>query len=451
MTNYQTLQRYGLFDKRVPRYTSYPPANQFQVGVGSEHHSQWLQSVPDDEVVSLYVHIPFCRRLCWFCACRTQGTQSAGPVDDYIETLKVEIDLVRKNLPSDITLGRLHLGGGTPTILTARQMASLLETIFSKFSRSNEFEFSVEIDPTDAEPSLVESLVENGLNRASIGIQDFSPRVQAAIGRLQSIDQTHWVVERLRKANVPSLNFDLLYGLPYQTEESLKATLEQAVELQPDRVALYGYAHVPWMSKRQVMIDESALPSSEDRFQLEEFSRAYLLGERYLPVGTDHFAKPADSLAKAANARRMRRNFQGFTDDQAATLIGLGASAISHFRQGYLQNAVSTAAYLGRLREGQLVANKGFVLGERDLIVGAMIEELMCYGSIDKISLSERFPAANTTIDGFANKLVTAFPDVLVKSETGLRIPKEFAPLTRIIAGHLDQFSRVETAHSLAV
>lgn len=452
MSNYQIFKKHGLFDKRVPRYTSYPPANQFQAQVGEKQQLNWLRSVPEAEEISIYIHIPFCRRLCWFCACRTQGTTSTRPLDEYLQALRAEIELVSQQLPDTCTMARLHFGGGTPTILSAPQMKQLLTMVFDHFAISENFEFSVEIDPTDADPEVVDTLVEWGLNRASIGVQDFAPRVQAAIGRLQSIEQTLDLVERLRAAGVPSLNFDLLYGLPFQTEDSLAATLQSVVNLRPNRIALYGYAHVPWMSKRQVMIDETALPSAHERFSLEEYSREFLKTEDYVAIGTDHFALRTDSIAQAFVEGRLKRNFQGFTDDQCETLIGLGASSISRFRQGFLQNFASTAAYLGCLRQNKLAAAKGYSLNKTDRIIGTLVEGLMCYGKIDRDSIESTYPDRERQISDLLSQLQSTFSDVLTENQGVLSIAREFAPLTRIVAARLDQFSKTqEGRHSMAI
>jgi len=267
------LNKYGLFDAKVPRYTSYPPANHFENGVGPRHQDSWLRAVPDRAEISVYVHIPFCKRLCWFCACRTQGTKTLRPVDAYVEVLKAEITKVRSKLPKGVKMARLHLGGGTPTILSADTMRDLLSSIFGAFERTETHEFSVEIDPTEASTELLDTLVEFGLNRASIGVQDFAEHVQDAIGRPQTFEKTARVVTHLRAAGVPSINMDLLYGLPTQTHQSFHATIDQVLKMCPDRLAIYGYAHVPWMSKRQVMINEADLPKPITRFELAEIAQ----------------------------------------------------------------------------------------------------------------------------------------------------------------------------------
>ncbi|MEP5155488.1 oxygen-independent coproporphyrinogen III oxidase [Planktotalea sp.] len=452
MENLDLLKRYGLFDAKVPRYTSYPPANHFQNGIGGQNQHHWLATVPEGSDVSIYIHIPFCKRLCWFCACRTQGTKTLNPVEAYISTLINEIETVRKGLPDTIRMARLHLGGGTPTILTPDLMAQLLGAVFDEFHPSNDFEFSVEIDPTDAAPKLLQTLADFGLNRASIGVQDFEPVVQKAIGREQSFAQTKEVADWLRDAGVPSLNFDLLYGLPHQTEDTFNDTINHVLALRPDRLAIYGYAHVPWMSKRQVMIKEHDLPNTIERLAFSKQVKTACLAAGYQAVGIDHFALPNDSLAFANARGTLRRNFQGYTDDTSSTLIGLGASAISRFHQGYIQNAVATSAYQERINGSGLAGNRGFALAQQDYLVGDMIESLMCNFQLNLTYLFETYPDQQTQIETFIAGLLERFPDVLVRQDNMIKLmPKAYA-LIRIIAHDIDAFnSNLKASHSAAI
>jgi oxygen-independent coproporphyrinogen-3 oxidase len=451
MTHLKQLRRYGIFDAKVPRYTSYPPANHFCDQVGPTDQADWLHAVHDGASVSLYLHIPFCKRLCWFCACRTQGTSTLRPVEAYIETLLKEIDLVRANLPTRVSLSRLHLGGGTPTILSPDLMARLLDKVFGAFDVGSSFEFSVEIDPTEASKPLLDTLLAYGMNRASIGVQDFAPRVQQAIGRLQSFDQTSEVVQHLRSGKLDSLNMDLLYGLPYQTEESLSLSLQEVLSLQPDRIALYGYAHVPWMSKRQVLIDESALPNAETRFALSELAQILLTSDGFEPIGFDHFARPGDGLSKAKENGSLHRNFQGYTDDTAEVLIGLGASAISKFPQGYSQNQPATAKYQAAIEAGTLAGSRGHALSDADRWIASAIEQLMCGFAIDVVQLQAKFPAFASMISQTLAQLAAAFPDGVDLSDQRLFVKDGFEPLVRILAGQLDMFQPAQAAHSSAI
>ncbi|ASM72165.1 oxygen-independent coproporphyrinogen-III oxidase [Pseudosulfitobacter pseudonitzschiae] len=451
MEQIDQLRAYGLFDARVPRYTSYPPANHFAAETDASHQSEWLHAVPYGAEVSIYIHIPFCKRLCWFCACRTQGTKTLWPVDVYVNVLLQEIALVAQRLPDDVRMARLHLGGGTPTILSPQTMTRLLSRVFDTFQKAEGFEFSVEIDPTEAATELLETLAAHGMNRASIGVQDFNPKVQEAIGRVQTYEQTHDCIEILRGAKVHSLNMDLLYGLPHQTQTTLVSTLEQVLALQPDRLALYGYAHVPWMSKRQVMIDSEALPSAEARYALTETAQRMLVMDGFRPIGIDHFARPGDNLALASHSGGLRRNFQGYTDDRAAVLIGLGASAISQFPQGYVQNRSATAAYTSAIGQGCLAGARGHVLSAEDRLTARMIEHLMCRFGIDVDALDAEFPQQRTIILQAVAELVAAYPAACRTDGTNMQILRAFAPLVRVIAGHLDRYRAGQMAHSSAI
>lgn len=373
------------------------------------------------------------------------------PVDAYIDILLQEIATVRESLPEGLRMGRLHLGGGTPTILRPETMTLLLDTVFGAFETAETFEFSVEIDPTEASDALLETLVKFGMNRASIGVQDFAPNVQEAIGRTQSLEQTQRVIHFLRAHNVKSLNLDLLYGLPHQTPESFAKTLAHVAEMKPDRLAIYGYAHVPWMSKRQVMIKQDDLPNAEARFHLAEMAQQVFTAQGYNAIGIDHFALPSDSLSDAAQQGLLRRNFQGYTDDQSETLIGFGASAISKFQQGYLQNATATSAYQDRINAGGLAGHKGYRMEDQDRLIAVAVEDLMCRFVYREKALSAAFPEFAPVIHKTAIRLMAQFPDVFFISEAGLEMREDAHPLVRVIASFIDQFASKDVAHSAAI
>lgn len=434
MENEAILAQYGLFRAKVPRFTSYPPANRFELDTGRKHQKAWLQRVSEDEPISLYVHIPFCRRLCYFCACRTQGTKTLKPVATYVETLIREIRIIRQSLPDKIKMARLHFGGGTPTLLNEELMNQLCDAIFNNFAAGSGFEFSVEIDPTEAAPGILETLADWNMGRASIGVQDFEPTVQATIGREQSFAQTSDVVDRLRDLGVRSVNLDLVYGLPHQTRDSLYETLDHVLTLSPDRLALYGYAHVPQMSKRQVMIPDDVLPDARTRFGLATLAREMLVKHGLVPIGIDHFATPEDSLARAARSGQLRRNFQGYTDDPCRTLIGLGASAISEFPEGYVQNAVATAAYAERIKADGIAGHRGYVMTPKDQMVAALVQDLMCRGLFDIETLKARHPTEAVEVDTIVKRLAGRFAKALEITDSTVTIKPEAASLTRVIA-----------------
>ena len=245
MTTESQLARLGLFDARVPRYTSYPTAPQFNTEIGEGQFRRWIGAIPEGSQISLYLHVPFCRRLCWFCACRTQGTSSDEPVRAYVETLKAELRLLAEALPAGISLSRMHWGGGTPTLLAPSLMQELAAAAFDVAPLASDGEFSVEIDPNEIDDARLDALAAAGMNRASIGVQDFDPAIQETIGRDQSFEVTKAAVDGLRARGISSLNADILFGLPHQTRERISASVQKLLSLGPDRVALYGYAHVP--------------------------------------------------------------------------------------------------------------------------------------------------------------------------------------------------------------
>jgi oxygen-independent coproporphyrinogen-3 oxidase len=451
MEHVNILKEYGLFDEKVPRYTSYPPANRFEPNTGARVQESWLAEVSPGDPLSIYVHIPFCRRLCWFCACRTQGTRTLKPVDVYVDDLVTEIEGVTRHLRGAQQMARLHLGGGTPTLLTVPQMTRLLDALDQAFARASDFEFSVEIDPTEAAPDVLDLLAARGMARASIGVQDFEPKVQQAIGRHQSVEQTEYVISRLCGNGVTSLNIDLLYGLPFQTSETLERTLEHVQALKPDRLALYGYAHVPHMSKRQVMIPDTGLPDPLERYRASRIARRSLLAAGYAAIGIDHYAKPHDSLAQAAKSGTLKRNFQGYTDDPCTTLIGFGASAISKFPKGYVQNAVATHAYQARLRDGRLAGHKGYVLTAEDKVVSGVIDQIMCQNSLCVDDLIDCYPEFKDEVRQIAQDLQESFPEAVDLSHGRLSFRPGMNTLARIVAARADTTLQATHRHSSAV
>ncbi len=448
MTDHSQLMRLGLFDARVPRYTSYPTSPQFGDTVDAAVFENWLAAIPAGSEISLYMHVPFCRRLCWFCACRTQGTVSDDPVRAYAAVLKAEIALLKARLAPDVRLSRLHWGGGTPTMLPPDLIHELTETIFDAVPMGAGAEFSVEIDPNEIDAARLDALVASGMNRASIGVQDFDPEIQKVIGREQSYELTAEVAQMIRARGVKSLNADILYGLPHQSVSRIAASVEKLLTLEPDRVALYGYAHVPWMSRRQQMIPSGALPTPQERLDLFEAARQLFTSAGYDEIGIDHFAKPSDGMAKAAKAGSLRRNFQGYTDDTAPVLVGLGASSISRFPQGFAQNASATAAYTKAIRQGQFSTHRGHVFAGEDILRARIIEALMCDFRVDREELLRDFGASNVWIDEKFDAVMVAFPGMLTLTPQALEIPPHARPLTRMIAQKFDAYDHGKARHS---
>lgn len=445
------LRRLGLFDAKVPRYTSYPPATKFSNDVSSPIYLDWIKSIPQGARISLYLHVPFCRRLCWFCACRTQGVRSDAPVEAYIESLKQEIMTLATILPEGVEVARMHWGGGTPTLLRPDQITDLNQTIRGAITIADDVEFSVEIDPNEIDEPRLDALAASGMNRASIGVQDFDDEIQQIIGRIQGYEVTRSTVEQLRAHGIHSLNADILFGLPNQTQTRISESVQMLLSLAPDRVALYGYAHVPWMAKRQAMIPTDALPSPEERLALFDTARRLFLWDGYDEIGIDHFARPTDSMEKAAKTGHLRRNFQGYTDDTCDVLIGLGASAISKFPQGFAQNASSTAAYQKAVRAGDLATGRGHVFKGNDRLRARLIEMLMCDFRIDTAMICQEFSMIPAQVEALYRPALDVFAEMVTVTSDGFDIRMEGRPLTRMIARSFDDYEMREEGHSSAI
>ena len=372
-----------MFSARVPRYTSYPTAPHFHSGVGEQTYRGWLADLEPGLPLSLYVHVPFCDTLCWFCGCHTSAVNHYRPVRDYCELLLREIALVGEALPRRHPAQHIHWGGGSPTLLEPQDMLRLNTALRNNFEVSADTEFAIEIDPRGFTADTAKALGMAGVTRASIGLQDCDPVVQKAINRVQGNEETIFAIEQLRGAGIGNVNIDILYGLPHQTLASWMRTLEFSLRLDPDRLAVFGYAHMPTFKKHQALISEAILPDIETRLRMAELARDFLCAHGYTAVGLDHFAKPNDALAQAARSGTLSRNFQGYTADTASALIGFGASSISSLPQGYLQNEPQVPAYRTALKAGRLPIARGIALTDDDRARRETIERLMCDLEVD--------------------------------------------------------------------
>ncbi len=443
-------QKYGA---PVPRYTSYPTAPHFSETIEGATYRGWLGELSDADTLSLYLHVPFCDRLCWFCGCHTKQTLRYDPIATYVEHLLEEIDLVAEAVGGNPKVSGVHFGGGSPSMLRPDDMERIATRLREKFAFADRPEVSIEVDPGDITKGRVETLVNMGLSRVSIGVQDFDEKVQEAINRPQSFELTRDVIESMREAGVHSVNLDVLYGLPHQTEATLGATIEQVVSLAPDRVALFGYAHVPWMKTHMKMIDESALADIEGRFAQAQLAAALLVEAGFERIGFDHFARPDDTMAIAAKNGRLRRNFQGYTDDPASALIGMGASAIGETTQGYVQNIVPTGLYMAAIKEGRLPIAKGFALRPEDIARRWVIERLMCDMALSKTAATEKFGKLAEAILLEAAELARNDEDGLFVADGDVFLVTEAGrPFVRVLAAHFDTYLKQGKArHSVAV
>ena len=361
----------------VPRYTSYPTAAEF----GPIDPALYTQAIEGAEGnISLYVHIPFCEKICFYCGCNTAAAGRRQRLTSYLDALQQEIKQVAERLPRGARVRRLSFGGGSPNALSPVDFVRLVDSLFVAFSLADPV-ISIELDPRSLSAEWAQTVASIGISRASLGVQTFAPHCQQAIGRVQSEDAIVRSVDWLRAAGVSSLNFDLMYGLPSQTLHDLEDSLQRTRVLGADRIALFGYAHVPHLVPRQKAIPDHDLPDQALRFQMAERGYAYLLTHGYTPVGFDHFAHPGDPLASAALAGQVHRNFQGFTDDAAPVLLGLGASAISNFPHLLAQNVKEAGKYRMMTSGGMSPVTCGIQRSADDSYRGAVIERLLCNGS----------------------------------------------------------------------
>ncbi|MBI2236328.1 MAG: oxygen-independent coproporphyrinogen III oxidase [Magnetospirillum sp.] len=442
------------YDLRVPRYTSYPTAPHFHAGVGPEAYKGWLAGIDPGLELSLYLHIAYCAEMCWFCGCHTKITKRYAPVAAYMESLWREMALVAEALPTRMTARHIHFGGGSPTILSAEDFVRTIDLLRQRFILKDGAEVAVELDPRTADEAYVKAMAGAGVTRASIGVQDLDPKVQQAINRIQPYEITEQVTGWLRHHGVAEVNIDLIYGLPFQTLDGLLNTIDKAVTgLKPRRVALFGYAHVPWMKKHQRLIPEESLPDTATRFaQYEQGCRLLTETLGYVQVGLDHFAAPDDELAVALKATRLHRNFQGYTTDTAPALIGLGASGIGSLPQGYVANEGDIHAYQRAIVEGRLPTARGVAVSADDLIRRDIIERLMCDLEVDLDQVAGRHGSA----ERFEVELASLTPlqaDGLVTVDgRHITVTDDGRTLVRAVCAAFDRYLRQgEQRHSKAI
>jgi len=453
MTDAELVARY---DGRVPRYTSYPTAPHFSAAVSAETYAAWLGALPAGAPLSLYLHVPFCDRLCLYCGCNTGVVRHEAPRRAYAAMLQRELRLVAACIGRRAEVGHVHWGGGTPTTLPADCLNDIMALIGALFSLRPDAEVAIELDPTALPPDRLDALARMGITRASLGVQDLDPTVQAAIGRMQSYEATEVCARSLQAMGVGSLNLDLIYGLPHQTEESVTRTARRALGLDADRVAVFGYAHVPWMKRHQALIPDDTLPGPEARFaQRRAIERVLTEEGGYIAVGLDHYARPGDALAEAVETRRLRRSFQGYTTDAAPALIGIGASAIGCLPQGYVQNASSVPTYSAAIGNDGLATARGASLTSDDRLRRDVIERIMCDLGADLGALATAHGADPLPLVDAAAGLGRFEEDGLVRWD-GRRVEVTEAgrPFVRNVASLFDAYlTRDQTArrHARAV
>ena len=437
----------------VPRYTSYPTAPHFHEGVSCGIYAQWLGKLGDSDNLSLYLHIPYCDRLCWFCACHTKHTLKYEPIASYLTSLKLEIAAVGQRISRNARVTAVHFGGGSPTMLKPEDMIDLMDCLRAAFNFAENAEISVEMDPNDLDEPRYDALAAIGMTRASLGVQDFDPKVQKTINRIQTFEQTRSVVEAVRARGVRSVNCDILYGLPYQSLDTLAETVRSIISLDPDRIALFGYAHVPWMKKHQTMIPDEALPDIVERYRQMTLAGDMLVAAGYVAIGIDHFAKPVDSLAVACSKGDLKRNFQGYTDDCATALIGLGASSIGKLPQGYVQNMPATGEYQRMAETDGLCVVRGIELSDDDRARAWVIERIMCDFAFDFAELEREFGRNPSGIIAEAKLFAAQNSDGIAQIKGQVfSLTEAGKPFARTVAAVFDSYlSTGKGRHSVAV
>ncbi|MFO1187744.1 MAG: oxygen-independent coproporphyrinogen III oxidase [Alphaproteobacteria bacterium] len=437
---------------RVPRYTSYPTAVQFHSGIGADEHRAWIERLPAGTRWSLYVHIPFCAELCWFCACHTNVANTYRPVATYLDLLLEEIGTLARLMGKGRRLAGMHWGGGSPTILAPADIRRLADAIRATFSLAPDFAFSAEIDPRTLEAERTAAFGAAGLTRASLGLQELDPAVQRAIHRWQPLAVTKTAIARLRAADVSAFNIDLMYGLPLQTAAHVRQTAAAAAELGADRVSVFGYAHVPSFKAHQQMIDARDLPTPAERLAQALAAHETLRHAGYLPIGLDHYARPDDALARAAREGRLRRGFQGYSEDEPV-ILGVGASAISTLPDGYIQNAARIPDYRAKILADGTACARGVALSAEDRVRGAIIERLMCDLEVDVAAVCACFGRSPTAFEPEWQAVAALARDGLCRRE-GARIvvPEAARHGVRLVAAAFDAYLAASAGrHALAV
>ncbi len=435
----------GRYGGRGPRYTSYPTALQFDESLTpDDYRDKAAQSNSSNVPLSLYVHIPFCHSLCYYCGCNKIVTRNQARVDRYMEMLYREIEMQSALFDRDRKVEQLHFGGGTPTYLDSEQLSELLDKLRAAFNfdDSDEREFSIEVDPRTVDADGIRHLAKLGFNRLSLGIQDFEPAVMEAVNRIQTPDEVRALVDSAVEAGFGSISFDLIYGLPQQTVDSFSRTLDIVIDMKPDRLAVYNYAHLPQRFKGQRMINADDIPVPAVKLELLRHTIEKLCGAGYVYIGMDHFALPDDELVLARLDGTLQRNFQGYSTHRHCDLVSLGVSSISSIGNMFSQNAITTMEYEAIIESGELPIKKGLVVDDEDRIRAAVIQALMCYDSL----LFDDFGAQHGIDfhEYFADEIKRLDPladDGLIDvDDSGIRITQKGRLLLRSIAMVFDRY-----------
>ncbi|HMK90272.1 MAG TPA: oxygen-independent coproporphyrinogen III oxidase [Methylocystis sp.] len=442
----------ALAERSVPRYTSYPTAPHFSSDVGPTQMRQWLGELSPDATLSLYFHVPFCAEICAYCGCHTKALRQQAPLTAYKETLLREIERVAASTRAKRVVS-IHWGGGTPGMLGPERFFEICESVARHFDLGASPDHAVELDPRLLDEAFASAMARAGVNRASLGVQDFNAHVQEAAGRVQPYETVAKAVALLRAQGIDAINFDLMYGLPRQTTEDVERTATLAAGLKPARLAVFGYAHVPWMKTHQKLIDASELAGAAERLAQAQAAQQTLEAAGYVTIGLDHFALPQDALTRAFRAGTMRRNFQGYTADDADALVPFGVSSIGRLPQGYVGNATDLASWRRAVEADDFAVNRGLAFSNEDIARGAVIERLMCDFSVDYGAQARAHGFVENVFDAAAAPLSALAGQGLLEVE-GRRVTmtQEGRPFVRLAATAFDAYlDRGAARHSVAV
>lgn len=443
--NLELLKKY---DRPGPRYTSYPTAPHFHEGFGSqEYRQQILEHNALGNGLSIYVHLPFCASMCYYCACNVVITRRPERIDAYLDYLSREMDLVRDVIDPERQVRQVHWGGGTPNYLTHTQMERLFAMVRKRFAVVDDSENGIEIDPRHLEPGTLQVLRDIGFNRLSFGAQDFDERVQEAVHRVQPYELTKQTCEEARRLGFESVNIDMIYGLPYQTLESYTQSIRQLIGIRPDRIAVFNYAHVPWLKKHQVLISGDALPKPETKLAILQMVIEELTSSGYVAIGMDHFALPEDELAVALRERQLHRNFQGYSTRSGLDVHAFGTTGISQLHGAYAQNAKDLKSYYAALDAGEFPIHRGYQLSEDDQVRRKVISELMCNGWVDMQAIEQEFGIdfGSYFADALESLQEMVTDDLLCLDEKRIEVLPMGQLLIRNLAMPFDHYLKSET------
>lgn len=437
------LQKYNV---PTPRYTSYPPANYFHEDFTAEKNTAALiesnQAQPQN--ISFYIHIPFCGKLCYYCGCNTHISKDKNLIKSYVETLKKEILLYKNLLDPKRKISQIHWGGGTPNYLPIEEVEGIMATFFEHFSFIQKPEIAMECHPAHLTFEYVDRLIKSGINRMSLGVQDFESKVMKAVNRSESIIPIDQLIQYIKTKGDISVNLDFVYGLPFQTPENFKSTMQKAIAANPDRLAIFSYAHVPWLKKAQQKLEVYDLPNAEQKIALFETAFQSLTEKGYVAIGLDHFAKPNDELSIALNTKTIHRNFQGYcTRDTTGQVYALGVSGISQLENAYLQNTKDLKVYKKAIDAGELPVEKVYFVNKEEKIIREVINELMCNNYLSFLQIATKYDLSIEELKAiltFEEKSIKQFEKegLLIFKENTIEITAEGQFFMRNIAASFD-------------